>query len=119
MHKIKFKVRGDTWRAIFLTEEEFLARAEHSSEYEGAAAVTRIRSRSIIFDLSEFNNTVVKHEVWHAFSSTLYVDSANLSFGQLEEVNADLFASNTKQLLEVSRLLYSAGRDSLKKARRA
>jgi len=113
MKKHKFQIQGKEWTAEFLTEEEFAIRCLKSPCYRGAAAITLTGSRRICFDLSEITRDVVRHEVWHAYNNQLFINSAELSIDQYEEVCADLFGEMGPEMLDLSSTLYRIARKEI------
>lgn len=77
-------IRGQKWTVHLQSNEAF--DAQHDGEDRGA---TLISDKAIYFNLDFLDIKVVRHELVHAYFSTLYVESADLTIEQYEEILAE------------------------------
>lgn len=102
MKTVRFSYRGASW-VVYLAPE---ADVHQLAEDDNCPAFVETSSNEVYFsDNYELNLPNVLHEMWHIGMTSLYVESADLSQGQTEEVSAELFAHQGEQLLTISKRL--------------
>jgi hypothetical protein len=73
----------------------------------GSAATTDLETKEIFFRRSEIKYKKVKHELYHAYFSYLYLNDTNtLSVSDLEEIMARFFSDRAEKIIETSKLIY-------------
>jgi len=102
MKTVRFNYRGASWVVYLAPEEDVHQLAEDVN----CPAFVETSSNEVYFsDNYELNLPNVLHELWHIGMTSLYVESADLSQGQTEEVSAELFAHQGEQLLLLAKKL--------------
>jgi hypothetical protein len=96
MIRTELYIRGELW-AVFKRSKE---------EFPDSIAFTNEKAREIHFSDEEICLETVRHEVFHAFVSTLCLTSAELSQVQFEEIVAELVATQWIAMDDASKLIY-------------
>lgn len=91
--RIKFTVMGDKWTAVVWEAEDYNKHFGSDSE-----AITMGQAKAIHFNKDELTLNTIRHELVHVYSEYLYINSANLSKDQTEEVYAELFAFRGEEM---------------------
>lgn len=77
-------IRGAKWRILVLSSEDF-----SEKHGEDCVAITIKEDHEIHFKADTLTLKVVRHELFHAYCDGLYINSANLSVTQYEEIIAE------------------------------
>jgi len=85
--KWKIKIMGACWVYKLLSEMEFLA--EHP-DCEDSDALTLPGKREIHFKIGEVSAGTIRHELRHAYTAELCLDSADITAAQMEEIQCTL-----------------------------
>lgn len=101
--KFKVKIMGAAWTVRLLSEVEFL---ELNNACENTAAITLPAKKEIHFQYSDLRLSTVRHEVRHAFTSELCIESADLSADQMEEVQCTLDENRFEDMDQTARNIY-------------
>lgn len=102
MKTVRFTYRSTPWVVYLAPESE----VHQLAEDDNCPAFVETASNEVYFsDNYELNLTNILHEVWHIGMNSLYLESADLSQGQTEEVSAELFAHQGENLLILSKKL--------------
>lgn len=99
---IKIKIKGDTWKVQVFDNEEFVEKFG-----EGMAAFADVERHQMFFDAEDLNLQVVRHEVFHAFTSYLHLDAVALQPEQLEEIYCEMFAKDGPKMMALSQKLFT------------
>lgn len=100
---IKLKILDVNWNIHLWHPDKF------DKEFKDEeAAVTLTGLNKVIFNIDELSLTIVKHELWHCFRSSLCTHAAKLSSDQEEEISAELFAVHGDYIIRMSRQLYKS-----------
>lgn len=98
---IEINILEAKWKVYIMDEEQYIT--EHS---DADAAHTIPALNEIVFNESELNLIVVKHELWHAWRASLCTTSADLTADQEEEISAELFSHHGDKINRMARTLY-------------
>lgn len=102
----KLEIKGDVWH-VYLVDENDTTIVE-----EGDIAVTKFSDREIYFKgMSELD---ISHEVFHVYFGYSYVETANLSQGQTEEVACEIYSHEKHNMLKTEAKILK-GLQALKK----
>ena len=100
----KVKIKHETWTFKLVSEKTL---NKHFGD-DWAAAFVEPKNHRAYFCKEDFSIDIVRHELWHVFFSHTYTDSATLDAAQVEEVSADLFAAQGKEMWELADFIYKS-----------
>lgn len=105
LSKITFNVFGEKWTAFLHEPDDYEDRFGEDSE---AITVTdKIKKfREVHFNSEDLSEVVVRHEVFHIYMTHQYITSAHLKTDQMEEVCAEMFGFQGKDMEKLSNKLY-------------
>lgn len=103
MKKYKIKIMGTEWQYFLYREEEF---NKTHDDCEDSGAITLPGLKQMCFIEEYINIGTIRHEVRHAFTSELCLDSANLDLEQFEEIQCTLDECKWNEMNEVSTTIY-------------
>lgn len=99
MKTVRFSYKGDTWNVYLVPAPEM----EHlAGDNETPAYVEPLDQEIYFSDDSELNMPNVLHELWHVAFSYQYVATASLNSDQMEEVSAEVFATEAERILKLA-----------------
>jgi hypothetical protein len=100
----KVSIKGDDWNIYLIAEDD------NDTVEEGDIAVTKFSDREIYFKGTSILD--IKHEVFHVYFGYCYVETANLTQGQVEEISCELYSHEEEKMKRTS-LEIKAGLDKL------
>ena len=90
-------IRGERWVIRVLSEDHF------AEAHGDCAAITLIPFKTIEIPKDQLTFVTVLHEVFHAYSSYLHLDSAQeIVPYQVEEIMAELFSNYGVQMIKLA-----------------
>lgn len=99
---IKYSINDDTWVFSVLSKEQY--RKIHS---KGTYGMVTLGKYKVDFREDKFDNNAICHELWHIHNYYLYLESADITASQLEEISAELFADRGAKILKQARDIYA------------
>jgi len=103
--KITFIVFGEKWTAYLHDSEKYEDRFGEDSEAITVSQKTS-KFREVHFNVEDFSEVVVRHEIYHIYHTNQYITSAHLKDHQMEEVGAELFGIRGKEMVKLADKLY-------------
>lgn len=95
LYTIKKLIRGEQWSILVMADYDF------DSEYgPDTAAITIVEERKIVLPLSNLEFVWLMHEVFHAYSAYLHLESTTkLNLLDIEEINAEMISRHGLQMI--------------------
>ncbi len=90
----KLSIKGHDWIVVLQSHSAY-KRMHDESE-----AITYINEREIFFDKSKISLELIRHELLHAFLSSLDLEYTPMDAETQEEVSCTVYANNKAQLNE-------------------
>lgn len=100
----KIVISGQPWKYRLMSTKEFSKKHDDISETCGACVIPD--KREIDFDVAEISLGVVRHEVRHAFTNELHLESASITGDQMEEIQCSLDENLWDKMDKASRLIF-------------
>jgi hypothetical protein len=91
------KIKGDRWKCFVYDHEDFVERFG-----EGMSAFTDPPRKQIFFVAEDLDMQIVRHEIFHAFTTYLCLDSVALEPEQLEEIYCEMFGKDGPKMMDLS-----------------
>lgn len=82
-------IKGQKWKYRLLPDDVYVNKYGSDSE-----AITLGSFHLVVFNVSHLSLVGVRHELVHMYSDSLYLQSANISQDDMEEIYAELFSRN-------------------------
>ena len=105
-------IMGQKWIYRLMSDERYIL--VHSDDSE---AITVSEKREIHFRMSFIDLSVVRHEVRHAFTNELCLESANLTALQMEEIQCTLDQTRWEALDIVAKKIFKNLKSAIEKKR--
>ena len=86
-------IRGQKWKFQVITDKLYKKRHTKGGAID-YVALCSTDNKTISFRFDHISERVVRHELYHAFYSTLYTASADLEEDQIEEILAEFWEEN-------------------------
>lgn len=104
--KLVVQIRGDDWEIYKVHSDDF-AEGVKDSDLATAGAFCSPTEHQIVIDEKHFNKHYIGHELWHAFSSYLFLASTTkLTVDDIEEINAEMFSASLDTMYKVRNHIY-------------
>lgn len=98
-------INGDTWIAKIVSKKEM----NKQSGDEDTEALCIAEDKTMLFLKDKLTINHIRHEVGHAFWSTLCLDSTTqISREDIEEIAVSLFASKGPDIIRTSNIIFKA-----------
>jgi len=94
-------IMGQKWKYRLMADDKYMA--EHGDDSE---AITVSAKRLMDFRESAIKMGVVRHEVRHAFTNELCLDSADLTASQMEEIQCTLDQTRWESLDRAAKRIF-------------
>ncbi len=89
------KINGDRWKFIIISEDQM------KTDHQDAAAVCLTEEKEIHITPGTLTLGNLRHELFHAYFSYLYLDDTNtIAILDFEEIMATFFASKGEEMLQ-------------------
>ncbi len=109
MKSIDYEICGELWHISVLPKKEF--QKKHGKKAYG---ITETEEQYIDFREDEFTMPIIRHEIMHAHFSYCFLESANLTGAQMEEVACDLYGYRGKIMDEQASDIYDILKEEIK-----
>ncbi len=103
-----FKFHDDDWEAYLITEEEFIELNENDEDIDTEAiAMILMKDKCLFITEGNIDKITIGHELYHMFVKYFYIESADLTVDQFEEINAEFFGSEVDKFIKIRDELYN------------
>lgn len=103
----KFKINEDTWWGFIITAEEAVELDEKVNDTnDGFGAITVMSENCLFLVEGYINKNVIAHELIHLYTKYFYLNSADISVIQYEEIIAEFFEENLEKFMRKRNSLY-------------
>ena len=99
----QFEIRGEKWTARVLSSKYF--DKLHSDSTDANALCWKEKR---LIDFRKLTLHIVRHELFHAYYSTLFLDDTDVRASDIEEMLANFLPTYAQEYLKKSREIYSA-----------
>lgn len=94
---MSLRIKGDRWKAFTFDHDEFVKKFG-----AGMSAFCDTKQHQLFFVAEDLDLPLVRHEIFHAFTSYLHLDAVILEHHQLEEIYCEMFSKDGPKMMEVS-----------------
>lgn len=101
MKKIKFEICHDKWLFSILSDDSYVKKHGKTS-----IAMTMPDEHIVDFKESEFDLKTVLHELVHAHSTYMYLDSAKIHQDSMEEIYSEFISDRSSLLNKQAKIIY-------------
>ena len=103
-----FKLNEDTWEAYLLTDEEATDLDEQLHDTKtGFRALTASDTKCLFLVEDSVTKNIITHELFHIYVYYLYLDSADVTLRQFEEILAEFFEETLDKFIKKRNSLYN------------